>query len=1401
MPRSPNSGDDESDDDVEQRRAGLASRLGTMAHSQAQSRIKSLPARTAPSVLQIEMITTEHSINVSQFTGEMSPLRPEPAELGKALLQGGLERLQTPDEKAFTSFWRNSIMPTTFHEKPIQNDKGEVIGTRNVADRGIGIPALSPSRNMLPESYLQGTRKKEPYMAYLQARRDKERALRDQAFGGKGFDSLGPLVRTPGSRSRSRVGTRDGDKSLWASRPVSKELTPFSLFGDPDTAAAADIVVKRVRPQALSLQVSGIADTSLERAGQRAQARRWLSKTLGATDLTPSLAVRPNTNLINTSALHGNIMDNVMDLRLARQGIGDRLGIELAQTIEAIPRLIHIDLTENRLTDVSLRPIIKAVADRSDVETLTLGENKIDRAAAEALRWYIRDSGCRLKSLGLSHADVDDEELTSFVVALEHNHYLTSLDLSRNLIGQKGGEGSGVPILAEFLENHACHLQFLDISWNFVKGADAERLGRAIGWNETLTHLDLTGNSFSCKGTQAIAQGLSENASLTRLDLGQNNIDGRGLFTLLALIMHRNKSLTTLDLSGNSTLGDHGPAVLMSTMVKLIKRSFGIVIKGCNFALKDPECWYDVQRPIESLRSRASSCPRNPPGFETHTSLCLSDSYDWAVAVHLCMCAAENPSICIVSAKYTAVEKGELRGTTEIRLERRIDYDNVHMKQAQHARSFLSRNAAVMFERYDEDRSGYIDKQELKKILRDLNVADMDAEAFDHLVARYDVDGSGVLEESEFNRLIKDLPDDLERRVERHSYMTQEGDPTPFEPPKTGRLFILVRLVAKEAAVQESTTGRDISRLLPLVKTCSSSTVKLLSAGLRLLSLQVDEAVAVVEFLANEMGTLNEALSKVLLSMATPEHARVLVDKYLKTSEQKRLLQKTMGSAYWPSLGVLTQKYRLNMQFWKDQNVFIDLKMYDCFQKRHRKTCDLNTTSRDLDWINFRNVVWEGSSTVLTDDFIDPLPCRGILEFDYVNSVDLGEESEPCSAVRFLTLMHSLRWSTTEEEDAILAEIRKPIADTEFAADEYRSLKLAECLARENRCETIRRPYKPIQTTHSRSNSKDSGSRRGSKEGKAEAAESGATSSSSANPVAAGKLPKLGSFKSKFKSATRKMSTTGLLRADKNEPMWSHGLLPGLREKFNQALTKKMPSTKQQAESMLFEALHACSCRWFTARQGETLIMRSPLKDAQIADFEWRTELAVLLFNRTVDMENYGLVLGKLNPAEAAKVIHRIGWLNLFNPLRPDGHYELMLNRPDERQLCKLLVHMSLAEGGGRWKKQRLSWNRAAEDIPAWSLNEVWFQEAGIPTKGCVSFEYVSDGNADWALRLCLCSCVRYAPTDSAIAKRGRSTWNISAGVVLTRRQCVSLQRLRTLMGECPVPLSLEYGGRPGSGV
>ena len=72
----------------------------------------------------------------------------------------------------------------------------------------------------------------------------------------------------------------------------------------------------------------------------------------------------------------------------------------------------------------------------------------------------------------------------------------------------------------------------------------------------------------------------------------------------------------------------------------------------------------------------------NPPGFEKFTAFALSNPYDWAVAVHVCMHAADNPNFQLVSAKHSAVDEGELRGTTEIKLERCVDYDEAQMKRA-----------------------------------------------------------------------------------------------------------------------------------------------------------------------------------------------------------------------------------------------------------------------------------------------------------------------------------------------------------------------------------------------------------------------------------------------------------------------------------------------------------------------------------------------------------------------------------------------------------------------------------------------------------------------------------------------------------------------------------------------
>ena len=50
----------------------------------------------------------------------------------------------------------------------------------------------------------------------------------------------------------------------------------------------------------------------------------------------------------------------------------------------------------------------------------------------------------------------------------------------------------------------------------------------------------------------------------------------------------------------------------------------------------------------------------------------------------------------------------------------------------------------------------------------------------------------------------------------------------------------------------------------------------------------------------------------------------------------------------------------------------------------------------------------------------------------------------------------------------------------------------------------------------------------------------------------------------------------------------------------------------------------------------------------------FRVELCVLLYERVVDVHNMDLVLRLLEPEEVACLYCRLGWLQLFNPMKPE---------------------------------------------------------------------------------------------------------------------------------------------------
>jgi hypothetical protein len=82
----------------------------------------------------------------------------------------------------------------------------------------------------------------------------------------------------------------------------------------------------------------------------------------------------------------------------------------------------------------------------------------------------------------------------------------------------------------------------------------------------------------------------------------------------------------------------------------------------------------------------------------------------------------------------------------------------------------------------------------------------------------------------------------------------------------------------------------------------------------------------------------------------------------------------------------------------------------------------------------------------------------------------------------------------------------------------------------------------------------------------------------------------------------------------------------------------------------------------------------------------YRVELIVLLFDRIVDLHNFEVIFMVLNSEEHAAVLSRIGYLNLFNSSKPEGSWAIDLSRHEERQVTKLLIHLSVVEPGENCK-------------------------------------------------------------------------------------------------------------------
>ncbi|KAK6488904.1 dynein regulatory complex subunit 5 [Huso huso] len=158
-----------------------------------------------------------------------------------------------------------------------------------------------------------------------------------------------------------------------------------------------------------------------------------------------------------------------------------------------------------------------------------------------------------LKVFRIHQSKVDDEKVRLLINSLLDHPFLTVLDLSHNLIGDRGARAIGKLINERKMKS-------ITVYDNKIRAHGAQAIAYALTKNTTLTSLNLRLNQIGDEGGQAIAHALLKNATLTNIHMGSNELT-EPTATVLSQVLVQNKTLRNINLSCNRLGLDGGKQI------------------------------------------------------------------------------------------------------------------------------------------------------------------------------------------------------------------------------------------------------------------------------------------------------------------------------------------------------------------------------------------------------------------------------------------------------------------------------------------------------------------------------------------------------------------------------------------------------------------------------------------------------------------------------------------------------------------------------------------------------------------------------------------------------------------------------------------------------------------------
>ena len=129
-----------------------------------------------------------------------------------------------------------------------------------------------------------------------------------------------------------------------------------------------------------------------------------------------------------------------------------------------------------------------------------------------------------------------------------------------------------------------------------------------------------------------------------------------------------------------------------------------------------------------------------------------------------------------------------------------------------------------------------------------------------------------------------------------------------------------------------------------------------------------------------------------------------------------------------------------------------------------------------------------------------------------------------------------------------------------------------------------------------------------------------------------------------------------------------------------------------------------------------------------------RIDYVVAAHCRVVDMHNFFIFWDLLSKSEQLELMHRLGWLNTFDPVSPERRHYLDLTNREERVIVMMLVRLAMVEPGENWLHEHY-FNPMFK--PGWELPLSWATK--VPEEGNLVLTYAAaekGGCAVWSERI-----------------------------------------------------------------